>query len=265
MKYHELRLLNEKWDGKVCLFGAGLIGSTWGYDLLTMMGFPVDFYCDNKKEKGFIVRDGIGTISLEELYAMGNDALVFITVTDKYHKGIKNQLQQNGVCNIVEAGYLFLQIFIESLLEMNDSDIKEQFYYILDDAEYLSRQFEYHFGHRPDFTNPQTLNEKLQWIKLYDRKPEYECLVDKYDVKEYVAQKIGEKYIIPTLGIYDYFEEIDFQKLPSQFVLKCTHDSGSVMICKDRDSFDFDEAKEFLSKRLNRNFSGLAESGHIKM
>lgn len=254
MKYDELKSLQENWNGRVCLFGAGLIGSTWGYDLLMTMGFHIDFYCDNKKKKGMVIRDDIKTISLEELYSLGSNVLVFITVTDKYHKNIKCQLRQNEIYNIVETGYLFLQTFIESLHIMNVQKFNEQFRYILDDREYISRQFEYHYGYRPDLNNPRTLSEKLQWIKLYDRKPEYERYVDKYEVKKYVADKIGERYIIPTLGIYDSFDEIDLRKLPQQFVLKCTHDSGSVRICEEIEHFDLDEAKNFLSERLTRNF-----------
>ena len=78
---------------------------------------------------------------------------------------------------------------------------------------------------------PQTFNEKLQWLKIYDRKPIYTTMVDKYEVKNYVADKIGDEYIIPTLGVWDSFDEIDFDSLPDQFVLKCTHDSGGLVIC----------------------------------
>ena len=74
--------------------------------------------------------------------------------------------------------------------------------------------------------NPTTFNEKLQWLKLYDRNPEYTKMVDKYEAKKYVSNIIGEEYIIPTLGVYNNFDEIDFAKLPKQFVIKCTHDSG---------------------------------------
>ena len=82
--------------------------------------------------------------------------------------------------------------------------------------------------------NPQTFNEKLQWLKLYDRKPEYTVMVDKYAAKQYVAAKIGEQYIIPTLGVWEHFDDIDFDSLPNQFVLKCTHDSGGLVGCKDK-------------------------------
>ena len=122
------------------------------------------------------------------------------------------------------------------------------------DEEYLKRMFKAIFGYELDLNNPQTYNEKLQWLKLYDRNPIYTTMVDKYAVKEYVASIIGEEYIIPTLGVWDKFEDIDFDKLPKQFVLKCTHDSGGLVICKDIKNLDFEMAKEKINKSLSRNF-----------
>lgn len=99
------------------------------------------------------------------------------------------------------------------------------------------------YGKKLNLKDPKTFNEKLQWLKLYDRQPQYSQMVDKYAAKEYVADKIGAQYIIPTLGVYNRFEEINFDELPNQFVLKCTHDSGSYAICKDKKNFDFEKAK----------------------
>lgn len=95
---------------------------------------------------------------------------------------------------------------------------------ILPDKTYLSLKYKYKMGYFLNLDNPRTFNEKLQWLKLYNRKPEYTTMVDKYAVKKYVADIIGEEYIIPTLGVWNHFDEIDFKKLPNQFVLKCTHD-----------------------------------------
>lgn len=109
-------------------------------------------------------------------------------------------------------------------------------------------------GQRLNLENPKTFNEKLQWLKLYDRNPEYIRMVDKCAVKEYVAGKIGEEYIIPTLGVWDRFDEIDFESLPDQFVLKCTHDSGSTVICKSKAEFDYKAARKKMNKLLKRNY-----------
>lgn len=107
------------------------------------------------------------------------------------------------------------------------------FEYMNDDL-YLRLMFRAKMGKRLNLEHPQTFNEKLQWLKLYDRKKIYTKMVDKYEVKHYVKKKIGDKYIVPTYGIWDCFEAVDFDKLPNQFVLKTTHDSGGVIICKDK-------------------------------
>lgn len=105
-----------------------------------------------------------------------------------------------------------------------------------------------------NLVNPVTYNEKLQWLKLYDRKEVYTKLVDKYEVKKIVASIIGDEYIIPTLGIWHHFDEIDFESLPDQFVLKCTHDSGGVVVCKNKKSLDKKKAKSIIEDSLKRNF-----------
>lgn len=108
------------------------------------------------------------------------------------------------------------------------------------DKQYLQMMYYLKVGKRLNLENPQTFNEKLQWLKLYNRKPEYTMMVDKYAVKDYVASIIGEEYIIPTLGVWERPEDIDFDNLPNQFVLKTTHGGGSsgVVICRDKYSFD---------------------------
>ena len=122
------------------------------------------------------------------------------------------------------------------------------------DKEYLEKKFMILMNRDLNLVNPQTFNEKLQWLKLYDRKPEYTTMVDKYAVKKYVADIIGEEYIIPTLGVWNHFDEIDFDKLPNQFVLKCTHDSGGIVICKDKNKLDLKSAKKKIEKCLKRNY-----------
>ena len=122
------------------------------------------------------------------------------------------------------------------------------------DEKYLKRRFEMLLGYPLDLKNLRTFTEKLQWLKLYDRKSIYTTMVDKYEAKKYVADVIGEKYIIPTLGVWDKFEDIDFEKLPNQFVLKCTHDSGGLVICRDKSKLDYRAAKKKLNRSLKRNY-----------
>lgn len=127
----------------------------------------------------------------------------------------------------------------------------------LPDKIYLKWMYKAYMGKRLNLENPTTFNEKLQWLKLYDRKPIYKRMVDKYEAKEFVKEKLGrdgEKYIIPTLGVWKHFEDIDFDKLPDQFVLKTTHDSGSVFICKNKADFDFKSVKIKIEQSLKNNF-----------
>ena len=128
------------------------------------------------------------------------------------------------------------------------------FYNNMPDEEFLKRYYKAVFGKELNLANPQTFSEKLQWLKLYNRKPEYTVMADKYEAKKYVADRIGEEYIIPTYGVWDHFDDIDFQSLPDSFVLKCTHDSGGVIICKDKNKLDKKAAKKMLEKCLKRNF-----------
>ncbi len=120
------------------------------------------------------------------------------------------------------------------------------------DDLYLRMWFFASMGKRLDLKNPRTFSEKLQWLKLYNRQPEYTTMVDKYAVKKYVADIIGEEYIIPTLGVWDRFDDIDFDALPDSFVLKTTHGGGGkgVVVCKDKHNFDFGAAKKRLEKSL---------------
>lgn len=123
------------------------------------------------------------------------------------------------------------------------------------DAVYLKYMYKKVMGKKLDLKNPQTFNEKLQWLKLYDRNPEYTKMVDKYEVRQYIKDKIGEQYLIPLVGgPWDKWEDIDFSKLPDQFVLKCTHDSGSVAICRNKDEFDFDSIRKKFNRALKGNF-----------
>lgn len=129
------------------------------------------------------------------------------------------------------------------------------FYNNLDDETYLKRQYKACMGKELNLINPQTFNEKLQWLKLHDRKSEYTTMVDKYAVKKYVADIIGEEYIIPTLGVWDDPDDIDFDKLPNQFVLKCNHNSGTGMcICKDKSKLDIVKVKRDLRKGLKEDY-----------
>ena len=128
--------------------------------------------------------------------------------------------------------------------EIIGSSLLSHYFTWLPDKLFIQLMFRFKMGYKLNLKNPKTFSEKLQWLKLYNRKPEYTMMVDKYAVKDYVASIIGEKYIIPTLGVWDKVEDIEWSKLPNQFVLKTTHGGGNtgVIICREIDTFDKEKA-----------------------
>lgn len=130
---------------------------------------------------------------------------------------------------------------------------------IIPDELFLKIRFRLHVGYWPNLKHPRSFNEKLQWLKLHDKHPEYTAMVDKIDAKRYVASIVGEQYIIPTLGYWNSIEEIDWDSLPNQFVIKSTNDSGGVVICKDKASFDINDAKLILENQGGRDYSKISK------
>ena len=125
----------------------------------------------------------------------------------------------------------------------------------MSDEKHIKIMFKNGIGYELDLNDPKTYNEKIQWLKLYDRRDEYTTMVDKYLAKEYVASKIGIEHVIPILGgPYYSFDEIDFNQLPNQFVLKTNHDCGGIVICKDKTDFNFKRAKRLMESHLKKNY-----------
>lgn len=126
--------------------------------------------------------------------------------------------------------------------------------WLLSDKCFLELSYELHMGYRPDLDHPTTFNEKIQWLKLHDRHEEYAKMVDKFHAKEFAASIIGKEHIIQTLGVYDSVDRIDWDALPQKFVLKCTHDSGGLLVCRDKGRLDINKAAARLNKALHTNF-----------
>lgn len=147
-----------------------------------------------------------------------------------------------------ETNKAFLKIYQKA------SKIKIKFKENMSDEEFIKEKYKESMGKELDLVNPTTYNEKLQWLKINDRNPLYTKLVDKYAVREYVSEKVGEEYLIPIIGVWENFDDIDISKLPNQFVFKCNHDCGSIIICKDKKTFDFDEARTKLNRALKHNY-----------
>ena len=144
--------------------------------------------------------------------------------------------------------------FNEHFLFLTKIITKRPFNRVLPDKLHIGICYRGYTGMKLNLKNPGSFNEKTQWLKLYDRQPWYQQVADKSEVRNYVKVHVGEEYLIPLLGLYNSVEEIDFEKLPEQFVLKCTHDSGSTIICENKASFQISQARSFLRKKLNRNF-----------
>ena len=131
-------------------------------------------------------------------------------------------------------------------------------YVIMPDKFFLKVRFRLYVGYWPNLDNPKTFNEKLQWLKINDIRPEYTQMVDKIAAKEYVASKVGSQYVIPTLGYWDTVDEIDWEFLPNQFVIKATNDSGGVVVCKDKGALRIEDAKLKLSTLGGRDYSKIS-------
>ena len=128
----------------------------------------------------------------------------------------------------------------------------------------INRRYAKIFGREIDWDNPQTYNEKIHVSKVYMPTPEKTRLADKYLVREWIRGKVGEQYLIPLLGVYDSFDEIDFDSLPEQFVIKCNHDSGSITLVKDKSNLDFEALKQKYDRALLHNFAYMGFEMHYR-
>ncbi len=246
--------LSTKTDKKACIYGAGEIGSFLGYLLVKNLGFEIDCYVDGYK-KGKC--NGIEIHRPEWLLQKKNQYTIFVAVEGTAGSEICDFLKRNKIESYVwlcEGGDEWLSEIGEYLENTNDIELKKKFNNFLDDKEYLKLRFERRMGYIPDFDNPKTFNEKLNGLRMHDHNPKYTVMADKYEVKDFIANTIGKNYVIPLLGVWDSFDDINFDLLPERFVLKCTHDSGSVVICKEKEIFDFQKARMRLEKRLKMNY-----------
>ncbi len=224
-------------DNAVIIFGAGKIGTCVAYILKAhKVSVAACFDNDLKKAGQKIWED----ISCGMPALISPDMPVLISIQDEQgRQEIRKQCEALGYQHIYVV------------------DIKQLYMYLdqLSDAEFLELQYFIRMdGKTLDLKNPQTFNGKIQWLKLYDHNPQYTVMVDKYQVKKYVAGIIGEEYMIPTLGVWDHWEDIDFARLPDQFVLKCTHDSGSTYIVRDKRDMDYQSVSKSFKQALQTDY-----------
>ncbi len=238
-------------NNKICIWGCGMYGQTYAYWALSAANAEIEYYCDTNYIENKKIKE-IPLISKEELYLL-QGVFVFVAMKDiRAQEEILAELREHNI----PAHVFDLRTFSElcsSLENCNDSKVIDKYQEILNDEVYLSMIFEEKIGHKPNLISPESFNEKLQWLKIHNRDPYYNKLVDKAEVKRVVASIIGQEYVVPTLGTWSRFDDIEFEKMPKQFVLKCTHDSGSIVICSDKEKLDMQEAKKKLSRALSTN------------
>ena len=253
MTYFDLEEFYNGWNGEIGIFGAGYIGRNIAYDMLKSIGCRIHFYFDNNILPGTVIKDNIKVKELEYLYKNKENIKIFLAVGVKHRNIIMSQLNNQGIKNVFNIDSKVYAQIMESVDKADDT-VKARYHMVYDNRLYLSKKFKKAIGYNLSLENPQTFNEKLQWLKLYNHNPAYTVMVDKLSVKKFVADKIGEKYVIPLLGVWDSFEDIDFTKLPKQFVLKCTHDCGSVILVEDKEKLNQEMIKSKLNMALDTNY-----------
>lgn len=214
----------------------------FGLFLLKALGMKLMGYIDNDIEKQKYKFMNYPVYSVEAFNEIKTtDAKVLITVkSEKSAENIARQLEETCGMNRNKD---FFYIKID---EQNIND--------LTDEEFLKLEYMRQMGKELNLKNPVLFSEKLQWLKLYDRKPVYTKMADKFEARKFISGIVGDEYLTPLLGVWDRTEDIDFESLPQRFVLKCNHDSGGYFICEDKQSFDIAGVRRALSDLLRRNY-----------
>ncbi|MBO6155240.1 MAG: glycosyl transferase [Lachnospiraceae bacterium] len=228
-------------DDDFYIFGAGTYGKLL-FLVAERRGFRNITFLDNDKQKqGKDIYHGALCMSPYDVSDECKNNRVLIAIKNRNAvKEISRQLTELGFKDFIEYDETTIYDLWKSLEDK--------------EAIQLSWELSSMRGRPLNLENPTTFNEKIQWLKLYDRNPLHTTLVDKYAVKTWVAKCIGDEHIIPTLGVWEKFDDIDFDELPDKFVLKCTHDTGSIMFCTGKKRFDYVAAQEKLTKCLGRNY-----------
>ena len=226
---------------KIYIFGAGAYGKAALYELEHKGERLVSFLDNDKTKREREILHGVLCMLPRDVSESERKNVTVVIANKKSdaRAAIREQLSLMGFCNIYDYGEREYDATCMTLT----------------DEEYIRMRWEIMMGKRTlDLEHPRTFDEKIQWLKLHDRDPLHTILVDKYAVKKWVADKIGDEYVIPTLGVWERFDDIDFDALPDKFVLKCTHDSGSIVFCCGKKQFDIDAAREKLTKCLAQNY-----------
>ena len=249
--------LCNNWQGKVCLFGAGVIGKTWAYELIYSTGLEISFYCDNYKAGEVI--NGIEVKSAEYLYENANNLLCFVTVMEKYSREIVKQLEQHGIVDVFVVNDFGCINELARYDDENPGSIRGGLKEIIGDKWYISRQFENVFGYKPNLDSPSTMNEKIQWLKLYDRNPQYQILVDKYRVREYISRHFGSEYLVPLLFVTEDYNDIVPDNIPDMpCVIKSNCSSHDFEIIRSKEQINWERLQMKYKKVMESNFYYIA-------
>lgn len=225
----------------IVIYGAGLAGKSMFLRLSNC--YTIDSFVVSKRKEEEKQRFGIPVKEITELDSPPDETAVIIGVADEFQDDVINTLWEYGYTQMVFP-------FIEPLSYTFYANNKNY-----DAKAELQDLYRLRIGEDIDIDHPQTFNQKLQWMKLYDNDPIKTLLADKYAVRAYVSQKIGEQYLVPLLGVWDSFDEIDFDRLPDHFVLKCTHGSGMNMIVNDKSQMDYRRAKQKFDHWMQVNYA----------
>ena len=224
----------------IAIYGAGFVGKS--IFLRLNKKYKIDCFIVSKREeeKEFLK---VPIREITEVSYFPKDTAIIMGVGDIYQDDVLNTLQNLGCTYAI---YPFVEpLSYDYYKDNNHLDIKSE----------LKDWYRLHTGKDINIDSPNTFNEKIQWLKLYDNQPIKGVLADKYAVREYVLDKIGDRYLIPLLGVWNVFDEIDFSSLPSQFVLKCTHGSGTNILVKDKSKIDYQEFKRKFEQWMNMDYS----------
>jgi len=224
----------------VIIYGIGVYGRRCYFDLRESGAMILIAVTQTKGEQQF---HGIKIQNIASLVSYKEEALVIIAVSPKYRSEMEDQAARLGFENIYSPEIMLNDI--EGIKADPDIDIKTE----------IMNWYEVYTGKSIDLDCPRTFNEKIQWLKFYDSKPIKGELSDKYLVRNYVREKIGEQYLVPLIGVWDSFDEIDFERLPERFVLKCTHGSGTNEIVHSKDELDYAALKDKFCNWMALNYA----------
>ena len=232
----------EKYD-RILIYGAGMVGQ-FVLDYLTKHALKDKVFCFFTTEQQDNSICGIPVKTISSNVVSQDDSILLLAAKRAIRKEMATKCEELHITNIKE-----IDVLDDRDYEYN-SHIPEVAYPLE-----LKEWYKNVTGEELNLENPRTFNEKINWMKLYDKDPRKTRLADKYLVREYVKEKIGEQYLIPLLGVWDKFDDIDFDKLPSQFVLKCNHGCGWNWIVKDKAKLDINDIRVHFNKWMSMNYS----------